>query len=157
MALLSSTPFRFLLPSRPPKNCPEEREGGKESASPRKGIPGDGAGGFPILCPIPMKEKLGVATAVLTLINSYRKNILKQRVFKEVIELFGLGTQELIIILAIVFLIFGARKLPEIGSGLGKAIKNFKGGIKSIEEGTADKSAEKPKEEARDTSGSKPA
>lgn len=53
--------------------------------------------------------------------------------------MFGLGTQELVIILAIVFLIFGARRLPEIGSGLGKAIKNFKGGIKSIEEGTPDK------------------
>jgi len=66
--------------------------------------------------------------------------------------LFGLGTQELIIILAIIFLIFGARRLPEIGSGLGKAIKNFKGGIKSIEEGTP----EKPKEEAKDSSGPKP-
>lgn len=66
--------------------------------------------------------------------------------------MFGLGTQELIIILAIIFLIFGARRLPEIGSGLGKAIKNFKGGIKSIEEGTP----EKPKEEAKDSSGPKP-
>jgi len=71
-------------------------------------------------------------------------------------ELFGLGTQELIIILAIVFLIFGAKKLPEIGSGLGKAIKNFKGGIKSIEEGTQEKCAEKPKEEAKDSSGPRP-
>jgi len=70
--------------------------------------------------------------------------------------LFGLGTQELVIILAIVFLIFGARKLPEIGSGLGKAIKNFKGGIKSIEEGTPDKPVEKPKEEAKEGSGPKP-
>lgn len=59
--------------------------------------------------------------------------------------MFGLGTQELVIILAIVFLIFGAKKLPEIGSGLGKAIKNFKGGVKSIEEG----SSEKPPEEAK--------
>jgi len=68
-------------------------------------------------------------------------------------ELFGLGTQELIIILAIIFLIFGAKRLPEIGSGLGKAIKNFKGGVKSIEEG----SAEKTKEEPTDSGGSKPA
>ena len=71
--------------------------------------------------------------------------------------MFGLGTQELIIILAIVFLIFGAKKLPEIGSGLGKAIKNFKGGVKSIEEGTDDKPPEKPKGEAKDSSGSKTA
>ncbi len=70
--------------------------------------------------------------------------------------MFGLGTQELVIILAIVFLIFGARKLPEIGSGLGRAIKNFKGGIKSIEEGPPEKPLEKPKEEAKDPSGSKP-
>ncbi len=70
--------------------------------------------------------------------------------------MFGLGSQELIIILAIVFLIFGAKRLPEIGSGLGKAIKNFKGGVKSLEEGTQEKPSEKSKEEARDSSGSKP-
>ncbi len=40
--------------------------------------------------------------------------------------MFGLGATELIIILAIVVVIFGAKKLPEIGSGMGKAIKNFK-------------------------------
>ncbi len=67
--------------------------------------------------------------------------------------MFGLGSQELIIILAIVFLVFGAKRLPEIGSGLGKAIKNFKGGVKSIEEGS---SSEKVKDEAKDPSGSKP-
>ncbi len=67
--------------------------------------------------------------------------------------MFGLGTQELIIILAIIFLIFGAKRLPEIGSGLGKAIKNFKGGVKSIEENPA----EKTKEETKDSGGPKPA
>jgi sec-independent protein translocase protein TatA len=40
--------------------------------------------------------------------------------------MFGIGTQELIIILVIVMIIFGAGKLPQIGEGLGKAIKNFK-------------------------------
>jgi sec-independent protein translocase protein TatA len=40
--------------------------------------------------------------------------------------MFGLGTQELIIILVIIMIIFGAGKLPQIGEGLGKAIKNFK-------------------------------
>jgi sec-independent protein translocase protein TatA len=40
--------------------------------------------------------------------------------------MFGLGTTELILILLAVFVIFGAGKLPELGSGLGKAIKNFK-------------------------------
>jgi len=40
--------------------------------------------------------------------------------------MFGIGMQELLIILVIVLIIFGAGKLPEIGSALGKGIKNFK-------------------------------
>jgi sec-independent protein translocase protein TatA len=47
---------------------------------------------------------------------------------------FGLGATELLIILAIVVVLFGARRLPEIGSGLGKAIKNFKTGISGKDE-----------------------
>ncbi len=43
--------------------------------------------------------------------------------------MFGLGPLELGIILAIVVVLFGARRLPEIGSGLGKAITNFKAGM----------------------------
>jgi sec-independent protein translocase protein TatA len=40
--------------------------------------------------------------------------------------MFGIGMPELIIILVIILIIFGAGKLPEIGAGMGKAIKNFK-------------------------------
>ncbi|MFZ5995419.1 MAG: Sec-independent protein translocase subunit TatA/TatB [Thermodesulfobacteriota bacterium] len=48
--------------------------------------------------------------------------------------MFGLGTQELIIILIVAFFIFGAKKLPEIGRDLGKGIRSFKKGLNDIEE-----------------------
>lgn len=43
--------------------------------------------------------------------------------------MFGLGTNELLLILVIVFVIFGAGKLPQVGSSLGKGLRNFKEGM----------------------------
>jgi len=41
-------------------------------------------------------------------------------------NIFGMGTQELLLVLLICLLVFGAEKLPEIGRALGKTIKEFK-------------------------------
>ena len=48
--------------------------------------------------------------------------------------MFGLGVWELAIILIILLVIFGGRRLPEIGSGLGRSIKNFKSGLSGKDE-----------------------
>lgn len=40
--------------------------------------------------------------------------------------MFGIGTPELMLILIIVVVLFGAKRLPELATGIGKAIKNFK-------------------------------
>ena len=48
--------------------------------------------------------------------------------------MFGIGIPELIIILVIILIIFGAGKLPEIGSGLGRGIKNFKKAAQGMDE-----------------------
>tara|TARA_B110000014_G_scaffold232429_1_gene195155 strand:+ start:2393 stop:2608 length:216 start_codon:yes stop_codon:yes gene_type:complete len=64
---------------------------------------------------------------------------------------FRLGPTELIIILVIVLLIFGAGKMPQIGGAMGKAIRNFKSGISGKEDASDDitedlKLEEKPEE-----------
>jgi sec-independent protein translocase protein TatA len=48
--------------------------------------------------------------------------------------MFGMGASELLVILAIVLVLFGARRLPELGSGVGKAIRNFKEGLSGKDE-----------------------
>ena len=47
--------------------------------------------------------------------------------------MFGFGHWEIMIILVLVLIIFGAGKLPEIGAGLGKSIRNFKKGVADVE------------------------
>ena len=48
--------------------------------------------------------------------------------------MFGIGVPELIVILVIVLIIFGAGKLPEIGGAIGKGIKNFKKSVRESDE-----------------------
>lgn len=48
--------------------------------------------------------------------------------------MFGIGMPELLVLLLIVLIIFGAGKLPEIGVGLGKAIRGFKRGMSEPDE-----------------------
>jgi sec-independent protein translocase protein TatA len=64
--------------------------------------------------------------------------------------MYGIGLPELIIVLVLALLVFGAGKLPEIGRGLGKAIKEFKAAGKELTGGGGsaleDKSAAKPEE-----------
>jgi sec-independent protein translocase protein TatA len=53
--------------------------------------------------------------------------------------IFGLGTSELIIILILVLIIFGAGKLPQVGKSLGQGLRNFKDGMKEGEKSDSDK------------------
>lgn len=50
-----------------------------------------------------------------------------------------LGPMEIFLLLLIVVLIFGGKKIPEIGKGIGEGIRNFKDAMKKSEEGPAEK------------------
>ncbi len=47
--------------------------------------------------------------------------------------MFGLGTKEIIIVAAIVVLLFGAKKVPELAKGIGEAVRHIRGGFKDTE------------------------
>lgn len=57
--------------------------------------------------------------------------------------MFGLGVPELMVILVIALVVFGPSKLPQIGSGLGKAIRDFKKGVTGGDDEESDKDGKK--------------
>ena len=69
-----------------------------------------------------------------------------------VILAFGIGTQEILIIVGIAVLLFGATKLPQLGSAVGQTLKNFKRGMREAreEDEEAQKKEERKKLEASD-------
>lgn len=69
-----------------------------------------------------------------------------------VILAFGIGTQEILVILGILVLLFGATKLPQLGSAVGQTLKNFKRGMREAreEDEEANKKEELKKLEASD-------
>ena len=50
------------------------------------------------------------------------------------ILLFALGTPEILLILLVILLLFGGKKIPELMKGLGKGVKSFKQGMNEVEE-----------------------
>jgi sec-independent protein translocase protein TatA len=66
--------------------------------------------------------------------------------------MFGLGIGELLVLLVIVLIIFGAGKLPEIGEGLGRGIRNFRKSVRTPDEidVTPDKSEADQEEKKED-------
>ena len=63
--------------------------------------------------------------------------------------MFGLGTQEILVIALIILLLFGGKKIPELMKGLGKGVKSFKEGLNSIEDDKDEKKEEEKKEDLK--------
>jgi sec-independent protein translocase protein TatA len=65
--------------------------------------------------------------------------------------MFGLGYQELLIILVIVLILFGANRLPELARSLGSSVKEFKKGVNEVKAGAEDTTAAAKKPEENKT------
>ena len=62
-------------------------------------------------------------------------------------KIFGMGTPELLIILAVILLIFGPKNLPKLGSALGKTVKNLREGMSDDKKDEAEEVEEVDEEE----------
>ncbi|MCP5468211.1 MAG: twin-arginine translocase TatA/TatE family subunit [Deltaproteobacteria bacterium] len=66
------------------------------------------------------------------------------------LAILGLGAGEIALLFLVILLVFGASKLPSIGSGLGKGLKNFKKAVRGDEEEEDDESSKKRNEEHKE-------
>jgi len=57
---------------------------------------------------------------------------------------FGIGFGEMVLIFAVLLLVFGAKRLPEIGGAMGKSIRDFKRSINGLDEGSIDRAIQDP-------------
>ena len=55
-------------------------------------------------------------------------------VINQVANMFGIGTQEILVIALIILLLFGGKKIPELMKGLGKGVKSFKEGMNDLDD-----------------------
>ncbi len=62
-------------------------------------------------------------------------------------QLLTIGTTEIILIILLVLLLFGGRKIPELMRGLGKGVKSFKDGVNGVEDPNEKKETEKENKE----------
>ena len=65
-------------------------------------------------------------------------------------KMFGIGTQEILIIALIILLLFGGKKIPEVMRGLGKGVKSFKEGMNDKDD--VSETIERPKDQNKDES-----
>ncbi len=62
-------------------------------------------------------------------------------------KLLPIGTTEMLLIVILILLLFGGRKIPELMKGLGKGVKSFKDGVNGVEEPEIKEDKEKPTKE----------